>query len=311
VKILFLCHKNANYVPDLLLHGLRKLAGSGVVDYPRKDGLYEGMLGQPFLEKIPNLMPDDADVDRSDITAKMRRGFFDLVICDIRALEGQLDLLNQSTCPLALLDGEDQPFALPAGRFVTLRRETIAPDPAQPLPMGLPVEVMDWIDRHADTPKTHSIGFLGSRSHLTPDRNAFLDELARLFPDSLVEAWQYSGTGWKGRDAYYSAMQSCKIVLNLPGAGYDTFRYWENAACNAAHVAKAMPIVIPNDFRDGEDILRFSNFQELVDAVEKILSHVTEWQQLAANSREWLKRHHTTERRAQATLDGLRARFAQ
>jgi len=29
--------------------------------------------------------------NRSDIAAKMHRGFFDLVICDIRAIEGQLD----------------------------------------------------------------------------------------------------------------------------------------------------------------------------------------------------------------------------
>ena len=45
MKILFITHWYPNYVPDLLLHGLRKLMGPDVVDFPRKDCLYEGVLG--------------------------------------------------------------------------------------------------------------------------------------------------------------------------------------------------------------------------------------------------------------------------
>ncbi len=100
-------------------------------------------------------------------------------------------------------------------------------------------------------------------------------------------------------------MQSCKLVLNLPGAGYDTFRYWENAACNAAHIAKRMPIIIPNDFRDGQEIARFSSVAELVKSVEQILADSANWQTMAANARTWLLKHHTTEARAQATLERL------
>jgi hypothetical protein len=229
------------------------------------------------------------------------------VICDVRAVHANLALLDKVPCPLAIVDGEDQPVAIKSGRFIVLRRENMSPDTALPLPMGLPTEVMDWIDKHAEIPKTHSIAFLGSRSHLTPDRNALLDELVRLFPDSLIESWQYFGGDWKGRDSYYRCMQSCKVVLNLPGAGYDTFRYWENAACNAAHVAKRMPILIPNDYRDGEEIVRFSTLQELVGAIEKILSGERDWQELAVKSREWLLMHHTTERRAQVTLERVSA----
>ena len=45
MKLLFLTHPYPNYVPDLLLHGLRKLVGPTVVDYPRKDCVYDGVLG--------------------------------------------------------------------------------------------------------------------------------------------------------------------------------------------------------------------------------------------------------------------------
>jgi hypothetical protein len=84
LNVLLLCHPYPNFVPDLLLHGLRKLLDDCVVDYPRKDALYEGILGQPYLDKIAGLMADDSKVDRSDVSAKMSQGFFDMVICDVR-----------------------------------------------------------------------------------------------------------------------------------------------------------------------------------------------------------------------------------
>jgi hypothetical protein len=211
---------------------------------------------------------------------------------------------------LAIVDGEDLPAPIKPGHYVILRRETDGSDFSVPLPMALPIEVMNWIDRYADTPKTHSIGFLGMRSNSTPDRNSMLDELARIFPDALVDAWERDGGKWQGRNNYYQQLQSCKVMLSLPGAGYDTFRYWENAACNAAHFAKQMPLFIPNDFRDGREIGKFSNVRELAQAVERVLSDELNWRGFAERSREWLKRYHTTERRALATIDRIKAAFS-
>jgi Glycosyl transferases group 1 len=310
MNVLLLCHPYPNFVPDLLLHGLRKLLGDSVVDYPRKDILYEGFLGQPYLDKITGLMPDDSKVDRSDIETKMAQGFFKMVICDVRVFNDNPLLLEQNVCPVAIVDGEDLPTPIQPGRYVILRRETDGSDLSVPLPMAMPVEVMEWIERHSDTPKTHSIGFLGMRSGYTPERNAMLDELIRIFPDALIDAWERDVGRWQGRDNYYRNLQSCKVVLSLPGAGNDTFRYWENAACNAAHIAKQTPLFIPNDFRDGHEIIKFNGIRELTDAVERILSEDVAWREFAARSCEWLRRYHTTEHRARTTIEGLKVAFA-
>lgn len=309
MRILLLCHQKPNYVPDLLLHGLRKLAGTAVVDYPRKDALYDGCLGQPYLDRIDGLMAADTEIDRSEIPAKISSGFFDMILCDIRAISANRELLQSNHGPLALIDGEDRPARIKPGNYVILRRETDGYDFSVPLPMAMPVEVLDWIDRHADTPKTHSVGFLGSRSGLTTERNAVLDELCRICPDALVDAWGVSDGKWQGRDAYYHALQSCKVVLTLPGAGSDTFRYWENAACNAAHIATRMPLFIPNDFRDGHEIMRFSSIGELAGIVERVASGKIDWRAFAERSRRWLRALHTTECRAATTLDRLNAAF--
>jgi hypothetical protein len=310
VNVLVLCHPYPNYVPDLLLHGLRKLLGDHAVDYPRKDVLYQGICGQPNLDKVPGLMADDSQVDRSDIDSAVRAGFFDFVIADVRALNDHVALLQDSSCPLAIVDGEDSPFPIKPGPYAILRRETDGSDFSIPLQMAIPQEVLDWIDRHADEPKRHSIGFLGSRSPHTPDRNSMLDEIGRSFPDSLVSSWSVGAdSGAKGRDTYYQALQSCKLLLSLPGAGYDTFRYWENAACVALHVAKAMPLLIPDDFREGREIMRFSTPQELAAIVEQALAGRIDWRGIAERSRAWLRAHHTTERRATQVLDRLKRAF--
>jgi len=308
VNILMLCSAYPNYVPDLLLHGLRKLLGDAAVDYPRKDALYDGVCGPPHLDRVEGLMPDDRGVDRDDLGDKMANGFFDFVFVDLRAFNESLPLLQRNICPLAIIDGEDAPTRIAPGPFVILRRETDGNDNSIPLPMSMPVEVLAWIDRHADQPKTHSVGFLGSRSKFTPDRNAMLDELARMFPDGLISSWEIDAQP-RGRDEYYRQMQSCRVVLTLPGAGFDTFRYWENAACRAVHVAKTMPLFIADDFRQDREIMRFSGLYELACIVEKMARDDLAWQEFGQRSHDWLLAHHTTERRAQQTLDNLKRAF--
>lgn len=304
MNILMLCHAYPNYVPDLLLHGLRALYGTQVVELPRKDVLYDGILGQPYLEPVRGLMADDRDVDRDDIPAKLASGFYDLVLCDIRAFHDNLERLQGSCSPLALIDGEDIPASIRPGPFVILRREARLGDFSIPLPMALPREIIDMMDRHQAEEKVHSVGFLGARTH--EDRNAMIDEVARHFPDALVNSWAGSPQ-WEGRDAYYRLMQRCRIVLSLPGAGFDTFRYWESAACNAVHLAKELPIYIPDDFRSGIEIVRFSTKLELLYRIESVLHREEEFSAMAARMRERLIAHHTTLERARQTISRLKA----
>ena len=307
MRILFICHPYPNYVPDLLLHGLRKIIGDDVVDFPRKDILYDGILGQSYLDPIPGLMADDSRVDRQDLDAKLASKYFDFVLCDIRSFVEYFPRLRRHPVPLVLVDGEDSPQRISvAGPYIILRRETDGCDSSIPLPMAMPTEVMDWIDQYRDQPKTHSVGFLGSISD--PARAKMLGELVRLFPDARLQCWEKDAQ-WQGRDNYYRTLQGCRTVLTLPGAGYDTFRYWEHAACNAAHVAQRMPILIPNDFRDGAEIARFTTVRELAYGIERILDREGEWQAFAARSRAWLRAHHTTEQRALQTLDRIKAAF--
>ena len=86
MKILFFTDSHEDYVPDSLLHGLKRLFGSQVVDYPRKDILYkkddlsknDKLWGRGFT-LYTGLLEDDG-ADRYDIGQKLEDNFYDLVL---------------------------------------------------------------------------------------------------------------------------------------------------------------------------------------------------------------------------------------
>ena len=86
MKILFFTDSHEDYVPDSLLHGLKRLFGSQVVDYPRKDILYKKddlsknhkLWGRGFT-LYTGLLEDDG-ADRYDIGQKLQDNFYDLVL---------------------------------------------------------------------------------------------------------------------------------------------------------------------------------------------------------------------------------------
>ena len=313
MKILFLTHAYPNYVPDLLLHGLRKLLGPGVVDYPRKDCLYAGVLGLgvcPQNQLCPDWFPaDDGKIDRTDIAAKLNCDYFDWVVSDYRALGLFKRMAPSTRIKLAIVDGEDRPVPIPPGPYVICRRETDGSDFSIPLPMGLPEEVLTWIAGYDDLPKRYSIGFLGSTRD--DQRRRIAETIAAHYPDALLQATAVPTEenqlpeGRFGRDEYYRSMQQCRMVLSLAGAGYDTFRFWENAACNAVHIAARMPLQLPHDFVDGAHIVRFNDIDQLRRRIDLCLSRPQACVDLIRDGRHHLMQYHLTTSRAAYFIDRI------
>lgn len=317
MKLLFVTHPYPNYVPDLLLHGLRKQLGPAVVDFPRKDCLYDGVLGLGICPEDQRCSgwfpPDGGQVDRGDIWPKAAADHFDLVVCDLRALAFMREHLKRWPRQTVVIDGEDHPQSIPPGPYVVCRRETDGSDYSIPLPMALPQEVFDWIARYDDAPKNYTIGFLGS----THDgaRKRLVEALARYYPQSLFQATAVPTNdtplpeGRLGRDEYYHRLQQCRVVLSLAGAGYDTFRFWENAACNAIHAAVRMPLFIPDDFRDDRSILRFDVIDELRRGIDGLLADEEKTKEFICDGRLQLINKHLTIHRAEYFLSRVQRAF--
>lgn len=322
MNILFLTHPYPNYVPDLLLHGLRKLLGSQVVDYPRKECLYHQAQGGvwPELYYEADWFPkENGGIDREDIETRLKCGYFDYLICDIRAislLETICKKIGNIQIRLIFIDGEDSPVKIRPGSYVICRRETDGSDFSIPLPMALPEEIFQRITSCSTSTKLYSIGFIGSIGKQSEKRRNLIEKLTSYYPDGLFRTFPTSFNkarhpeGRMGLDQYYAKLQKCKITLTLAGAGYDTFRFWENAACNAAHVSERIPLFIPNNFKDGKDIMRFSDIDELRRIIDYLLSNEQRIAQMIQDSRKHLLDFHLTTKRAIYFLDMVRLAFS-
>jgi len=316
MKILFFTHPVPNYMPDLLLHGLRSELGEEVVDYPRKDALYQGALGLAVAsadQLCPGWFPEDKEmIDREDITGKIARGYFDLVISDLRALAVAPEKVLQTQGRLVLLDGEDKPLKSSIPGIPLFSRESGEVKGSIPLPMALPSEILVTMDKHRGEQKRYGLGFLGSVTALSRERQDFLQRVAEKLPDALMGTSGESTPGNEkpqgrlGRDHYYRSLQQCRYLLSLPGAGFDTFRFWENCGCNALHWAPNMPLTIPHDFTHDRNISRFDNLSQLLSGLEKLERDPGKSADLLAAQRAHLSRYHLTIHRARYLLEQCR-----
>lgn len=321
MNILFLTHPYPNYVPDLLLHGLREIIGSQVVDYPKKECLYHKDEKDfwPDLYSNTEWFPkDNGDIDREDIDIKLKTDFFDYLICDVRSISSIINILKNlphTRTRAVIIDGEDSPVNIKPGMFVIFRRETDGTDFSIPLPMALPEKIFKRITSLDKTPKSYSVGFLGSIGNGAEKRNHIVKELTSHYHDTLFRTFPISKPGERPRereslDSYYKKLQQCHIVLTLQGAGCDTFRFWENAACNAVHISEKMPLFIPNDFNNEQQIFRFSNINELRKIIDLLMDNKEKHKEIISNSQSHLLKHHLTTRRATYFIDKIEKSFS-
>ncbi|MFQ3574251.1 MAG: glycosyltransferase [Thermodesulfovibrionales bacterium] len=320
LRILFLTHPYPNYVPDLLLHGLRKLLGERVIDYPRKECLYKGFLGTGVSDEsqlLKGWFPKDDNIDREDIDKKIQKGFFTYVLCDLRAINtvlgGNLDI-PKDLC-FAIIDGEDTRQRIPLGNYLVFQRETDGSDYSIPLQMSMPEDVLNIIRNFDNVEKRYSVCFLGSAAHMSDDRISYITAIKERYSDALLNLTHIPTPqnpmpqGRLGRIDYYTALQSCKVVLNLKGAGYDTFRYWENCSTLSVHLSQNTPLLIPNDFIEGQHILRFSTVREMIDKIDMVLQDKINSTDMVQNCRNHLLKYHLTTKRAEYVLKKLKEVF--
>lgn len=128
MRVLFLTSSTEDYLADSLLHGLRRLLGEDVVDYPKSEILYNNcswavkkqVRGNGFT--LYSGLLEDIQIDRYDVFGKAANGFFDLVV--FSNIWRQFGMLYQiyptlATSRVVFLDGEDSPCVYPyAGRWL-------------------------------------------------------------------------------------------------------------------------------------------------------------------------------------------------
>jgi hypothetical protein len=153
MKILYISKgRKPDYQCDMLFHGLRSLIGPDAVDVKRIWFMYANSFGPGKHDlaecygrgfTLYGLLPDDDNVDRTDIRSKIKNRYFDLVIYgSVHRDRSFLDKVRSAYPPskIAFIDGEDGPgTASVLGYGPYFKRELVDAD-ALPIQFAIPKE---------------------------------------------------------------------------------------------------------------------------------------------------------------------------
>lgn len=284
MRILYLTHAHLDYLADEVLYGLRQQFGSDIVDYPKKEILY-----QTSRDKVPNSMVwangatafglADLAVDRDDISRKIEGGYFDYII--------------NSNCwrihspiykNLVTLDGQDHHYINPIylGRVLAyFKRELLwQVNNVQPIQFALPDHLYDT----RTVPKTQlthaSFAVYPGLRH----------DIAAAFTTRLFDDWH----------EYILDIKRSWFGISPKGAGYDCQRHYEilGNAVLCIYLDTAAPRVLREQFVDGANCLVFTS----VDELKRKIAACIDRERLLENGRQALLRFHLASCRARQLI---------
>ena len=197
------------YLDDGLLHGLRRLFGDRVVDYPRMWHMYADSFGPGKVDQTTIVgrgytlygMMDDSTVDRTDIEQKIRNQYFDLIIMHSWYPSLLMNLILETTPVrrIVWIDGRDERQVLTqfidSGHY--FKRELTQPmHKVKPISFGFPAEKIQ-----APVDKTRSVAHC-----VAGDLSTYI---------------------FKTEDTYYHQYNEALFGITTVKGGWDCMRHYE------------------------------------------------------------------------------------
>lgn len=327
-KVLFITPPTDDYASDSLLHGLRELLGSDVVDFPRAEHMYSsvssGMRERTYGRGFTLFhRMDEVEVDRDEVWNRARDGEFDLLVFgDISRTWGNFAEWGRSlkgTLPIALVDGADSPtfypygpmwwrspssWTLPRPRHADfLFKREIGPWTYRTSVYGL----MPW--RLAE--RVGPLRSLKQFAFSIPSENlvAEIPSKTKRFPSHIVDQELAERVGaattyaFDDEADYYSDLQASTFGITTKRAGWDCMRHYEIAANGAIPCFKQLSTkptsCAPHDLVDGMNCIDYRDADDLIARVERL--DESEIQRLTAGALDWA-RQNTTKVRAREFL---------
>lgn len=208
MKILYLTKgDHIDYQNDCLLIGLKELYGSDVVDFNKQHHIYDTynqdatnlLYGKGMT--VTRVLPD-LDVDRTDITSKIRNKYFDLIVygsiwrCNDH-IQKILESYNKNK--IIVIDGEDETNIHETYNLgiIYFKRELIyKKDRLFPISFAIPTNKLDFT-----TSKTKDFSFI---TPLNKDTYIYIKE-----------------------EDYYNDYKEARLGVTLKKAGWDCMRHYE------------------------------------------------------------------------------------
>ena len=333
MRILFLANPVHDYLQDAVYHGLVSLLGvESVIEYPPLDRYHSP---PPHDALYPHVWFDFPEPPRAALPELV--GWADAVVLGslrpgVRSAVDEV-LKMSSRPPVALLDGEDDPFVLGvvsridvyfkreilasstagAPREILRRVHRLARKPFETRdPLRSPVRVarasdrrltplpLAWIGQLPEPqPAEFDVAFLSGPT--SPVREVVRRQLEQLRAEGLHIRLLEEGErlGWHD---YIRVLARSRIGVSVRGGGYDTYRYWEIPSAGSLLLAEPTRILIPENFEDDREAI-FVDAAQMAARIRELLHGDVE--AIAAAGRRRLEDAHTSLNRARTVLGVL------
>ena len=304
LRILVLTDDREDYLADGLLHGLRQLPGLEVVDYPRKECMYEGgrqckvapefgVRGGGF-SLYGFLTEPHGGIDRSFIWQRLAAGWFDAVL--IGNVWRQWGFLLQwrelfAAQPLLLLDGDDDQRLYPRSG-TRLRQFGIGTGLTNLLELPsthmFKRELTNRSRKWGLRLNVHPLAFSIPESLISLK----LPNKSQLFPSHIVDRDLSNKLGasanyvFADEQSYRSDLASSRFGITTRRAGWDCLRHYEIAAAGAVicfrDLAQKPVGCAPHGLIDGLNCISYGSSDDLLKRINALsLQEEVELQSLA------------------------------
>lgn len=111
------------------------------------------------------------------------------------------------------------------------------------------------------------------------------------------------------QEQYRDIMYRSKIMVNVPGAGIDTLRFWEAMGFGAVLASTDIKdiLYVRNLPEARVDAVYFNSWQRMVDVCRAVINSKSWWRMIRANADRLIANHHTTMRRAEQMITAYKS----
>jgi hypothetical protein len=290
MKILYFTSPGEDYLQDQVLIGLREIYGSNVIDYPKKEEIYENfekpkkeMYGCGFT--IWKIMPDIL-IDRQNIFDRVKENEFDIIIFGSIRRQKMLynkfrlsNILHRLDSKVCFLDGQDNSnLYFPAFFYGKYFKRELKRTYGLPFIREINFSIPDKKIRQQIPPKEKKFA-----KHVQCDEAYKIKEIE----ENCQRSYAFSN-----EEAYCDDIASAEYAITMKKGGWDCMRHYEIAANGTVQCFYRLDekprLCAPHGLIDMKNVVTFNTADELEQKLNYIkLNNL--YPELQKNSIEWAK----------------------
>lgn len=109
----------------------------------------------------------------------------------------------------------------------------------------------------------------------------------------------------RAKEKYNEALASSLVGISVRGAGWDTYRHWENAYFGCAPLCERPKIQVPENFVDGKEAIFFDGIQDFQIKLQFLLSDPERTKAIGAVAQKACQGRHLSTHRAKTVLEAI------